>query len=113
VPRRYGPAAPVAGGTDPAGYNTGGTAHPEQPVPIKATTPTTSAPSASTNRATVGSDPGQSVSAAVGIGLTSSAIVKKLLNDLSHSYDIHFKFHFRRCVLYNDMNKIRLHLHMF
>jgi hypothetical protein len=34
-------------------------------------------------------------------------------NDLSHSYDIHFKSHFHCCVLRDEMNKTRLHLHMF
>jgi hypothetical protein len=34
-------------------------------------------------------------------------------NDLSHSYDIHLKFHSHNCVLRDEINKIRSHLHMF
>jgi hypothetical protein len=33
--------------------------------------------------------------------------------DLSHSYDIHLKFYFHHCVLCDEMDKSRFHLHMF
>jgi hypothetical protein len=38
---------------------------------------------------------------------------KKLWNDYSHSYDVHFKFRFHRCVLCDEMNKLDPALHMF
>jgi hypothetical protein len=37
----------------------------------------------------------------------------KLENDLSHSYDICFQFHFYYCVLRDETNKIKSHLHVF
>jgi hypothetical protein len=46
-------------------------------------------------------------------GDTSSYMVKKLLNNLSYSYDIHFKFYFHHCVFSDVMNKTRSHLHIF
>jgi hypothetical protein len=35
------------------------------------------------------------------------------LNNLSYSYDVHFKFCFYYCVLCDAMNKTRSHLHIF
>jgi hypothetical protein len=37
----------------------------------------------------------------------------KTLNNLSHTYDIYLKFHFYLCVLRDEMNKTRYHLHMY
>jgi hypothetical protein len=37
----------------------------------------------------------------------------KLENDLSHSYDICFQFYFYYCVLRDEANKIKSHLHVF
>jgi hypothetical protein len=37
---------------------------------------------------------------------------KNFKNNLSHSYDIHFKFYFHRYILPDEMNKTRSHLHI-
>jgi hypothetical protein len=44
----------------------------------------------------------------------SSIIIATLpLNNSSNSYDIDFKFRFPCCVIRDDINKIRFHLHIF
>jgi hypothetical protein len=43
----------------------------------------------------------------------SFRIITKIKNDLSHSYDIHLKSCFHCCVLRDEINKTRSHLHIF